>query len=147
MSAWNRSKSVVGSSASEGCADENTIVPPDASIAGATLGAHHSALAEPLIRATQLVARSNAYTSGRRFVSLPARGHPGRDPRFDARDWYATTSPSSDSAGLPLAALAASPFAVMLTSIVVRAVRSKTYTSRSLFLSSGTRPASDSNAT
>src|SRR3954454_13666897 len=104
--AWNRSKSIVGSSASEGWADENTIVPPDASIAGATLGVHHSAPDEPLMRATQLVVRSNAYTSGRRFVSLPARGHPGnRDPRFDARDSYATTSPSADSAGLRLAAL------------------------------------------
>src|SRR4051812_405017 len=105
--AWNRSKSIVGSSASEGWADENTIVPPDASIAGATLGVHHSAPEEPLMRATHLVARSNAYTSGRRFVSRAGRGHPGRDPRFDARDWYAITSPWSESAGLQLAALAA----------------------------------------
>ena len=70
-----------------GCVDENTIVPPDASITGATLGAHHSSPEEPLMRATQLVARLNAYTTGRRFVSLPAGGHPGPDPRFDARDW------------------------------------------------------------
>ncbi len=62
---------------------------------------------------------------------------PGRDPRFDARDWYTTTSPSSDSAGLRLAALAACPFDVTLTSVVVRAVTSKMYTSQSLFLSPG----------
>ena len=147
ITAWNRSKSVVGSSASEGCADENTIVPPDASMAGATLGVHHSAPEEPLMRATQRVARSNAYTSGRRFVSLPGRGHPGPDPRFDARDWYATTSPSSESAGLRLPALADWPFDVTLTSVVVRAETSKMYTSRSLFRSLGSRAASDSNAT
>ena len=82
-----------------------------------------------LMRATHRLARSNAYTSGRRFVSLPARGHPGPDPRFDARDWYATTSPSSERAGLRLPAFADWPFDVMLTSVVVRAKTSKMYTS------------------
>src|ERR671913_692543 len=147
MTAWNKSTSVVGSSALEGCADENTIVPPDPSTAGATLGVHHSVPEEPLMRATQRVTRSNAYTSGRRFVSLPARGHPGPDPRFDARDWYATTSPSSESAGLRLSALADWPLDVMLTSVVVCAATSKMYTSRSLFRSLRSRAASDSNAT
>ncbi len=134
ISAWNRSKSVVGSSASEGCADENTIVPPDASIAGATLGAHHSAPEEPLMRATQRVhGRRRTHREGDSCRCLPV-DIPGRDPRFDARDSYATTSPSSDSAGLRLAALADCPFDVMLTSIEVRAVTSKMYTSWSLFL-------------
>jgi hypothetical protein len=116
-------------------------------MAGATLGAHHSAPEEPLMRATQRVARSNAYTSGSRFVSLPGRGHPGPDPKLDARDWYATTAPSSESAGLRLPALAAWPFDVTLTSVVVRAETSKMYTSLSLFRSLGSRTASDSNAT
>src|SRR5215203_4636577 len=147
ITAWKRSKSVVTSSASDGCADENTIAPAREPMTGATLGVHHSAAEEPLMRATHRVARSKAYTSGRRFVSPPARGHPGPDPRFDARDWYATTPPSSESAGLRLSALADWPSEVMLTSDVVRAATSKMYTSRSSFRSLGSRAASDSNAT
>src|ERR671913_242039 len=147
MTAWNKSTSVVGSSALEGCADENTIVPPDPSTAGATLGVHHSVPEEPLMRATQRVTRSNAYTSGRRFVSLPARGHPGPDPRFDARDWYATTSPSSESAGLRLSALADWPLDVMLTSVVVCAATSKMYTSATVFVSAAASRAVETKAT
>ena len=82
----NRSKSMLASSSVVGWVDENTTRLPDRSMAGATLGVHHSRSGEPLNRVTQRVTRSSTYMSGRRFVSDRTRGQPEAPPRFEAVD-------------------------------------------------------------
>ena len=55
----NMSKSMLTSSWVEGWVDENATMVPVASIAGATLGVHHSRSGAPLSRVTQRVSRSS----------------------------------------------------------------------------------------